>query len=61
MYNSRAVKKGHLAQLVEHALDVRRVSGSSPLTSTKFIYRRSSNYQELLLCLSNLSHLLPFS
>lgn len=27
---------GRLAQLVEHSLDVRRVSGSSPLTSTKF-------------------------
>lgn len=26
---------GRLAQLVEHSLDVRRVSGSSPLTSTK--------------------------
>ena len=26
---------GRLAQLVEHALDVRRVSGSSPLSSTK--------------------------
>lgn len=26
---------GHLAQLVEHSLDVRRVSGSSPLMSTK--------------------------
>lgn len=25
---------GRLAQLVEHALDVRRVSGSSPLSST---------------------------
>ena len=25
---------GRLAQLVEHSLDVRRVSGSSPLTST---------------------------
>ena len=27
---------GRLAQLVEHALDVRRVSGSSPLSSTIF-------------------------
>lgn len=35
MYNSRATKKGHLAQLVEHALDVRRVTGSSPVMSTK--------------------------
>lgn len=26
---------GRLAQLVEHALDVRRVSGSSPLSSTR--------------------------
>ena len=26
--------RGHLAQLVEHSLDVRRVSGSSPLMST---------------------------
>ncbi len=26
---------GRLAQLVEHPLDVRRVSGSSPLSSTK--------------------------
>ena len=26
---------GRLAQLVEHSLDVRVVSGSSPLTSTK--------------------------
>ena len=26
---------GHLAQLVEHPLDVRKVSGSSPLMSTK--------------------------
>lgn len=34
MYNSRAAKKGHLAQLVEHALDVRRVTGSSPVMST---------------------------
>ena len=25
---------GRLAQLVEHSLDVRKVSGSSPLTST---------------------------
>ena len=34
---------GRLAQLVEHALDVRRVSGSSPLSSTRketpFVYR----------------------
>ena len=30
---------GRLAQLVEHALDVRRVSGSSPLSST--IYEKS--------------------
>ena len=28
---------GRLAQLVEHALDVRRVSGSSPLSSTTII------------------------
>ena len=27
---------GRLAQLVEHALDVRRVSGSSPLSSTTY-------------------------
>lgn len=27
--------KGRLAQLVERSLDVRKVSGSSPLTSTK--------------------------
>ena len=27
-------RQGRLAQLVEHSLDVRRVSGSSPLTST---------------------------
>lgn len=26
---------GHLAQLVEHPLDVRKVMGSSPLVSTK--------------------------
>ena len=32
---------GRLAQLVEHSLDVRRVSGSSPLTSTK---RASDEY-----------------
>ena len=32
-------KKGRLAQLVEHSLDVRRVSGSSPLTSTKIALR----------------------
>ena len=32
-YNNSAL--GRLAQLVEHALDVRRVSGSSPLSSTK--------------------------
>ena len=32
-YNNPAL--GRLAQLVEHALDVRRVSGSSPLSSTK--------------------------
>ena len=29
---------GRLAQLVEHSLDVRRVSGSSPLTSTIYDY-----------------------
>ncbi len=29
------MKKGCLAQPVEHSLDVRRVSGSSPLASTK--------------------------
>ena len=28
------LQQGRLAQLVEHSLDVRRVSGSSPLTST---------------------------
>lgn len=28
-------RSGRLAQLVEHLLDVQRVSGSSPLTSTK--------------------------
>ena len=28
-------QNGRLAQLVEHSLDVRRVSGSSPLTSTR--------------------------
>ena len=33
LYNTKA--RGRLAQLVEHSLDVRRVSGSSPLTSTK--------------------------
>ena len=32
VYNS--LRYGRLAQLVEHSLDVRRVSGSSPLTST---------------------------
>ena len=36
--------QGHLAQLVEHSLDVRRVSGSSPLMSTKkertFVYQK---------------------
>ncbi len=31
------VRSGRLAQLVEHSLDVRRVSGSSPLTSTNFL------------------------
>ena len=34
LYNYSAVYVGHLAQLVEHSLDVRRVSGSSPLMST---------------------------
>ena len=34
LYNIFAVNVGHLAQLVEHSLDVRRVSGSSPLMST---------------------------
>ena len=29
------LRNGRLAQLVEHPLDVRRVSGSSPLSSTK--------------------------
>ena len=36
MYNNLAFKKrGRLAQLVEHLLDVQRVSGSSPLSSTR--------------------------
>ena len=29
------LESGRLAQLVEHSLDVRRVSGSSPLASTR--------------------------
>ena len=33
-YNKQAL--GRLAQLVEHSLDVRRVSGSSPLSSTRY-------------------------
>ena len=33
-YNNTRLVNGRLAQLVEHSLDVRRVSGSSPLTST---------------------------
>ena len=38
MYNNLAFKKhGRLAQLVEHLLDVQRVSGSSPLSSTNSI------------------------
>ena len=41
---------GRLAQLVEHALDVRRVSGSSPLSSTK--KEVTFVYQKLLLFLS---------
>ena len=32
---------GRLAQLVEHSLDVRRVSGSIPLSSTKNPYLNS--------------------
>ena len=35
LYNDARSANGRLAQLVEHSLDVRRVSGSSPLTSTK--------------------------
>ena len=38
LYNNTCALRrryGRLAQLVEHSLDVRRVSGSSPLTSTK--------------------------
>ena len=39
MYNTSCpfekTKYGQLAQLVEHSLDVRRVSGSSPLLSTR--------------------------
>ena len=35
VYNDKVEIYGRLAQLVEHSLDVRRVSGSSPLTSTK--------------------------
>ena len=34
-YNIKCSGYGRLAQLVEHSLDVRRVSGSSPLMSTK--------------------------
>ena len=41
---------GRLAQLVEHSLDVRRVSGSSPLMSTK--KEVTFVYQKLLLFLS---------
>ena len=43
-----ANKYGRLAQLVEHSLDVRRVSGSSPLTSTNkkvsFVYQTKETF-----------------
>jgi hypothetical protein len=36
LYNTTCpMRHGRLAQLVEHSLDVRRVSGSSPLSSTR--------------------------
>ena len=35
VYNKQVNRHGCLAQLVELSLDVRRVSGSSPLASTK--------------------------
>ena len=42
-YNIKCSGYGRLAQLVEHSLDVRRVSGSSPLSSTtketSFVYQ----------------------
>ncbi len=38
LYNETVYyKRGRLAQLVEHLLDVQRVKGSSPLSSTKLL------------------------
>ena len=39
---------GRLAQLVEHSLDVRRVSGSSPLTSTSLIGLNTATIQKYI-------------
>ena len=53
-YNRSCSKStyGQLAQLVEHPLDVRRVSGSSPLLSTtketSFVYQDKRGFFMLL-------------
>lgn len=45
-YNNNTVQQyGHLAQLVEHPLDVRKVSGSRPLVSTKTSTLKSLRFQ----------------
>ena len=55
VYNTHI--KGHLAQLAEHSLDVRRVSGSSPLMST--INKRIAFAILLFICIANVDGLEP--
>ena len=44
MYNNKAF--GRLAQLVEHPLDVRKVAGSSPTSSTRRVEQKRYHPQK---------------